>query len=478
MKRSSYIKFISACLSAAILTAGISFVTSNAVTAPKLTIQSQNFSPTELPADRSAVLDVSISGNTDGFVAGSFGIAYDNALLYRNVEAADSMGETFEIIANEEQHIIWFVSASGSPYKTGDIAETMFQLTFELSSQAENGGNFPVQFVWKGLDGSPAYWYAEKGNNILSELQQNAQNGGVSIHGGSTLNYTELKMNQETTQQLVLYNAAGTPRWLSTNPKVASVDQNGVVTAISPGECNIRVNIDRTFKDCHVIVNEADIYSILDEQPLMLKNPKRDVILEYPDAQASVFWGSFDPDLIDIDQNGKLSFTPGVSCMATIYGECNGDAPMRDVYIEYSDVPEPTTEFIPPTTEFIFPSDPPESTTEFIPPTTEFIFPSAPPESTTEFIPPTTEFIFPSDPQESTTEFIPPTTEYIPPQLMLGDVDQSGELDIIDVIVVNKAILGKEVLSAQQNLAADYNQDNKIDSNDSLAILKKIVGLE
>lgn len=434
MKRFGYIKFISACVSAAILIAGIPFVTSSAVTAPKLTIQSQSFTPTELPADRTAILDVSIAGNTSGFLAGSFGIVYDQSLLYRDVEVADSVGQTFEIIANEEQHIIWFVSASGSPYETGDIDEVMFQLIFELSSEAGNGGNFPVQFIWKGLDGSPAYWYAEKGNNILDELQQNAQNGGISIHGGSTLNYTELKMNQETTQQLVLYNAAGAPRWLSTNPQVASVDQNGIVTALSPGECNIRANIDRTFKDCHVIVNEADVYSILDETPLRLKNPKRDIVLEYPNAQSSVFWGSFDPSLIDIDQNGKLIFAqPGVSCMATIYGECNGDAPMRDIYVEYSDIPEPTTEFVPPTTEFIPP----------------------------------------------TTEFIPPTTEPNPPQnFTLGDVDQNGELDIIDVIVVNKAILGKEVLSTQQNLAADYNQDNKVDSNDSLAILKKIVGLE
>ena len=338
MKRFGYIKFISACVSAAILIAGIPFVTSSAVTAPKLTIQSQSFTPTELPADRTAILDVSIAGNTSGFVAGSFGIAYDNALIYRDVEAADSAGETFEIIANEEQHIIWFVSASGSPYKTGDVEETIFQLTFALSSEAENGGNFPVQFVWKGLDGSPAYWYAEKGKNIVSELQQNAQNGGISIHGGSTLNYTELRMNQETKQQLILYNAAGTPRWLSTNPRVASVDQNGIVTALSPGECNIRANIDRTFKDCHIIVNEADVYSILDEQALILKNPKRDIVLEYPDAQAPVLWGSFDPASIDIDQNGKLIFAQsGVSCMATIYGECNGDAPMRDIYVEYSD---------------------------------------------------------------------------------------------------------------------------------------------
>ncbi|MBR1554122.1 MAG: dockerin type I repeat-containing protein, partial [Oscillospiraceae bacterium] len=58
-----------------------------------------------------------------------------------------------------------------------------------------------------------------------------------------------------------------------------------------------------------------------------------------------------------------------------------------------------------------------------------------------------------------------------------GDADCSGEVNILDVIVLNKAILGKEKISAQGIVNADINQDSIPDSADSLNIMKLIVGL-
>ena len=58
-----------------------------------------------------------------------------------------------------------------------------------------------------------------------------------------------------------------------------------------------------------------------------------------------------------------------------------------------------------------------------------------------------------------------------------GDVDLSGKIDILDVITLNRAILGKESLTPEQELLADFNQDGKIDPTDSLAIMRCIVGL-
>ena len=60
---------------------------------------------------------------------------------------------------------------------------------------------------------------------------------------------------------------------------------------------------------------------------------------------------------------------------------------------------------------------------------------------------------------------------------MQGDADESGRVDILDVIAVNKAILGKEILSDQGFANADVSGNNKPDSVDSLMIMKKIVGL-
>ena len=58
-----------------------------------------------------------------------------------------------------------------------------------------------------------------------------------------------------------------------------------------------------------------------------------------------------------------------------------------------------------------------------------------------------------------------------------GDADNSGEVDILDVITVNKAILGKELLSEQSLVNIDFNKNGKPDSAEALAIMKRIVSL-
>ena len=59
----------------------------------------------------------------------------------------------------------------------------------------------------------------------------------------------------------------------------------------------------------------------------------------------------------------------------------------------------------------------------------------------------------------------------------LGDINLDGSVDIIDVISINKAVLGKETLTEKQNLTADANQNGTVDASDSLMIMKEIVGI-
>lgn len=61
---------------------------------------------------------------------------------------------------------------------------------------------------------------------------------------------------------------------------------------------------------------------------------------------------------------------------------------------------------------------------------------------------------------------------------MPGDVYTNGKVDILDIIYTNKAVMGKEALDASQSAAADFDRNNKVDSTDSLNMLKYIVGLK
>ena len=59
----------------------------------------------------------------------------------------------------------------------------------------------------------------------------------------------------------------------------------------------------------------------------------------------------------------------------------------------------------------------------------------------------------------------------------IGDVTGDIKIDILDVVTINKAVLGKESLTNEQIKAIDFNGNGKPDASDSLTLMKYIVGL-
>lgn len=69
------------------------------------------------------------------------------------------------------------------------------------------------------------------------------------------------------------------------------------------------------------------------------------------------------------------------------------------------------------------------------------------------------------------------TINPVPSDVVTGDANGDTELDILDVIAINKAVLGKEEFTEKQTKSADINNDGVVDANDSLMLMKHIVGL-
>ena len=86
-----------------------------------------------------------------------------------------------------------------------------------------------------------------------------------------------------------------------------------------------------------------------------------------------------------------------------------------------------------------------------------------------------------TEPKQTTTEPKTTTTEPIPEKPdnspLYGDANCDGEVDIMDVIALNKYLLGSGALSAQGKLNADVDANDSIDTTDSLNILKCVVSL-
>lgn len=81
------------------------------------------------------------------------------------------------------------------------------------------------------------------------------------------------------------------------------------------------------------------------------------------------------------------------------------------------------------------------------------------------------------DDYEEDTDKTQPTLPPSEQKYVQGDANGDGSIDILDVISINKVILGKESFTDEQLKAIDFNKNNRPDAEESLMLLKYIVGL-
>ena len=139
----------------------------------------------------------------------------------------------------------------------------------------------------------------------------------ASLASGITLDQTSLAMNSGTTAQLT---ASITPEaafasitWTSSNESVATVDANGLVTAVAGGSCTITATTSGSQKTatCSVIVTQM-VTSITLSQTTAVLELEASVYLTasvLPDnaANKEVVWSSSDEDIARVSRFGKVT---------------------------------------------------------------------------------------------------------------------------------------------------------------------------
>ena len=396
------VRLFTGLLAAVMALANMPIFNVSAANAPALSIKNTTVQPEDMAETRNVGVELVISNNQEGFRAGSFGVHYDESLNFTNVEALTNAGKVFDIVCSPDENLIWFVggSASENDAKSALQEESIVELYFDIAEDV-NGGDFGLEFVWTGLDGSNAYWYADTQNNIIDTLSANSQNGKISFCNpdSEALNYTDLQLNPDAQEQLTVANASGEIFWFSSDAAIATVDENGVVTAISSGECQIQAFVNNHILACNVTILDSYHYSVAENEEIVITSTETTFVLEYPDAAETVTWISANPDIVTVDSNGTLHAVKEGT--ANILATCNGKTYKKMITVSFA----------------------------------------------------------------------------MAPTVLAGDVDENGSVDILDVIAMNKTILGQKVLTTSQQQAADLDKNGMVDTVDSLTLMKMIVGL-
>ncbi|MDE6005016.1 MAG: Ig-like domain-containing protein [Oscillospiraceae bacterium] len=324
-------------LTAVIALANMPFFQVSATNTPLLSIQNTTVQAEDISESRNIGVNLIASNNQNGFLASSFGIRYNENLIYTGTEMLTNAGRAFEIVCNPDAHLIWFVGGGDDGRTTASTLqeEAIATLYFDISENVD-GGDFGLEFVWTGMDSSDAYWYADTKTNIIDELVNNSSNGKISLCNpdSEALNYTTLQLNPNAKQQLQIANVSGEPFWFSDDLTIAEVDQNGVVSAVSPGKCKIGVLVNEHLLTCDVTVLELFHYSIADKGELIMEDINTPIVLEYPDATEEVTWISANPAVVTVDKDGTLHAKQEGS--ANILATCNGKTYMRTVIVNLS----------------------------------------------------------------------------------------------------------------------------------------------
>lgn len=306
-----------------------------AETAPVLNMRNTVVTNEDLEETRNVGVDLVLTNN-EGFLGASFGIRYDDRLEYTDFVPYSETGDAFEVICNEEENLLWFVGAGGTQDDTASAwtEDEFLSIYFDIPEEIE-GGTFELNFVWTGLDGSQAYWYADRETDLMDEMAETSLNGKITYSNpdSEVLSTSVLELNPYAQGKLEVLNASSDVFWFSSNPAIATVDETGLVSAVSAGTCQIQAFLNNKIMTCDVTVSDRYYYSVADSSELKLTDTDANVVLEFPeDPDGTVTWISANPDVVTVDSDGTIRALQNGK--ANILATYNGTTYMRVINVE------------------------------------------------------------------------------------------------------------------------------------------------
>lgn len=171
-------------------------------------------------------------------------IKNNSTVTAKNVKANISLPATGELV---------LVGTSGATKSVGDIAAGVEKaVTFSVKAQAQKAA--------KVVEGS-VILSATNCSSQSTEFQMTLPKVTVSKAGSIALNKISLQLEVYKSETLIatVSNLSGPVTWVSDNPAVATVGNNGRVTAKKVGTANIKASIGGKVASCKVTVTGAEI---------------------------------------------------------------------------------------------------------------------------------------------------------------------------------------------------------------------------
>lgn len=261
-------------------------------------------------------VNIKLQNNVD-FSAANFILTYDsNILEYKRYTVGDTLKKTDgsingTVLINESingEIKIGYMSDATQASETKKVG-TMLKLVFLVKSGAGNTSELEFEATTLKKD---------DGTNVSA----NITNGKLRIISGIKMNKSSLNLKVGNTSTLTLSTlptavdiSNETTTWSSSNTSVATVNSNGMVTAVSAGTAKITATVLGLNAECAITVENVSIplqsISLSETEVTLNVGENKTLEVTYNPANTTdaknVMWSSGNENIATVDSYGKIT---------------------------------------------------------------------------------------------------------------------------------------------------------------------------